>query len=78
MVGRTTDYSFLDRMIVDILKESPVPMLALGINFRVNERSGKIIGLNMILKHLEPLVRQRKVFEKNSEKTNIYWAKHIR
>lgn len=78
MVGRNTDYSFLDNMIIDILKESSIPMQALGINFRVNERSRKIIGLNMILKHLEPLIKQRKVFEKNGGKTNVYWARQIR
>lgn len=82
MVGRTTDYGFLNGMIINILNEAPTPLQALGVNFIVNKRSGKIIGLNMILKHLDFLVKQKKIYEnkivKKGNEMNVYWATPIR
>jgi repressor of nif and glnA expression len=63
MRGKGFDYSFLDSMILNILKESSVPMPVLGISFKVNEKSGKIIGLNVIKHHLNALVDKKKVLK---------------
>lgn len=69
MRGRGFDYSFIDSMILGILRESKVPMRALGISFKVNERSGKIINLNVIKRHLKTLVEEKKISESVNRET---------
>jgi len=69
MRGRGFDYSFIDSMILNILRESEVPMQPLGVSFKVNERSGKIINLNVIKRHLEGLVEEKKISKTFDRKT---------
>lgn len=74
MRGRGFDYSFIDSMILNILKESEVPMRALGVSFKVNERSGKIINLNVIKRHLKGLVEEKKIVKNvNGETETIHY-----
>ena len=74
MRGRGFDYSFIDSMILSILKESEVPMRALGVSFKVNERSGKIINLNVIKRHLKGLVEEKKIVKNvNGETETIHY-----
>lgn len=61
---RGVDYQFLDPMILNILEESPAPLQALTINFKINEETGRIIDLNTIKNHLNKLVEKRKVVKK--------------
>lgn len=74
MRGRGVDYTFLDSIILHILEESPVPMQVLGISFKVNEKSGKIINLSVIKTHLNALVEKKKVLKKvrKSDGTSHY------
>lgn len=74
MRGRGFDYSFIDSMILNILRESEVPMRALGVSFKVNERSGKIINLNVIKRHLKGLVEEKKIVKNvNVETETIHY-----
>jgi len=78
MRGRGFDYSFIDSMIVNILRESEVPMQPLGVSFKVNEKSGKIINLNVIKRHLEGLVEEKKIskiFNKETETVHYMLSK---
>lgn len=72
MRGRNSDYVYLEPEILSILKESNVPMPALGINFRINSKFKKIIELNTIKRHLNILVKDRKVLEKIKDDTTYY------
>ena len=64
MRGRNVNHTFLDSIIIHVLKESPVPMQVLGISFKVNEETGKIINLNVVKNHLNILVDKKKVLTK--------------
>lgn len=55
-----------------ILRESSMPISALGINFRVNSKFDKIIELNTVKHHLNALVKNRKVLEKVKDDTAHY------
>jgi len=66
---RGVDYQFLEPMIMNILEESPMPLQALTINFKINEESGRIIDLNTIKNHLDKLVEKRKVLKKVKKTT---------
>lgn len=67
MRGRNTDYFYLEPEILEILRTSEVPMSALGVNFRINNKLEKVIDLNIIKQHLEELVKNDKLlrFEKD-------------
>jgi len=72
MRGRTADYIYLEPEILKILKDSTVPMSALGINFRINDKFDKIIELNTVKRHLEVLVKSRKLLKKDKNDTTYY------
>lgn len=72
MRGRNTDYFYLEPEILEILKESEVPMSALGINFRVNNKFDKIIELNTVKRHLDELVKNKKLVRVDKEDTPFY------
>lgn len=64
MRGRGVDYISLDSIILNILREAQVPMRPLGVSFKVNEKAGRIINLNVIKSHLDGLVNKKKVLKK--------------
>jgi len=70
MRGRSSDYCFIEPMIINILKESGIPIRLLCINFKINEMSGKIINLNVVKSHLKNLVEKEKIV-KNIDKDKI-------
>lgn len=72
MRGRNSDYFYLEPEIIEILRESTVPMSALGVNFRVNDRFDKIIELNTVKRHLEELVKNKKLVKFDKEDTTFY------
>ena len=72
MRGRNTDYFYLEPEILEILKDSEVPMSALGINFRVNNKFDKIIELNTVKRHLDELVKNKKLVRIDKEDTPFY------
>lgn len=72
MRGRSTDYSFIDPMIINILEKSEMPVQALGISFKINELSGKIINLNAVKNHLENLVQNKKILKKVKDESIFY------
>lgn len=72
MRGRSADYVYLEPEILNILRESDIPMSALGINFRINDRLDKIIELNEVKRHLNALVKNKKVLEKVRDDTTYY------
>ncbi len=72
MRGRNADYFYLEPEILNILRESDVPMSALGINFRVNDRLDKIVELNAVKHHLEALVKSKKILKTDKDDTAFY------
>ncbi len=72
MRGRIADYVYLEPEILKILNESDVPMSALGVNFRVNNNLDKIVDLNTIKRHLENLVKGKKLLKKDKDDTIFY------
>ncbi len=72
MRGRNSDNVYLEPEILKILRESSMPMSALGINFKVNSKFDKIIELNTVKHHLNTLVKNRKVLEKVKDDTTHY------
>jgi len=74
MRGRGSDYSFLDSMVLGILRESSVPMQALGVSFRINEKTDKIIRLSTIKNCLNSLVEKKKVFENEKRDGTIQYT----
>jgi len=72
MRGRTADYVYLEPEILNILRESEVPMSALGINFRINDKFDKIVELNTVKRHIEVLVKRRKLLKKDKDDTTYY------
>jgi repressor of nif and glnA expression len=72
MRGRSEDYDYLEPEILKILKESDVPMSALGINFRVNNKFDKIVELNTIKRNLEKLTKSKKLLKKDKDDTTFY------
>jgi len=73
MRGRSSDYCFIDPMIIDILEKSEAPVQALCISFRINEKSGKIINLNVVKSHLEDLVEKRKILRNINKDESVFY-----
>lgn len=74
MRGRSSDYCFIDPMIIDILGKSETPVQSLFISFKINEMSGKIINLNVVKSHLEDLVEKRKVVKNTNKDESIFYS----
>ena len=72
MRGRNSDYVYLEPEILKILKESDVPMSALGINFRINNNLDKMIELNAVKHHIEALVKSKKILRNDKDDTTFY------
>lgn len=73
MRGRNANSDiYLEPEILSILRESDTPMSALGINFRMNDKLDKIIELNAVKRHLNTLVKNKKVLEKAKDDTPFY------
>jgi len=75
MRRRSSDYCFIDPMIMDVLQKSEEPVQALCVSFKVNEMSGKIINLNVVKNHLETLVEQKKVVKNMKDEWVLYSLK---
>ena len=75
MRRRSSDYCFIDPMIMDVLQKSESPVQALCVSFKVNEMSGKIINLNVVKNHLETLVEKKKVIRNIKEESVLYSLK---
>jgi hypothetical protein len=70
--GRSADYVYLEPEILKILKTSNVPMSALGVNFRVNNKLSKIVELNTVKRHLESLVDRKKILKAEKDNITLY------
>jgi len=68
---------FVEPMILKILKMSTIPMSTLSINYRVNERAGKTINLNVVKRNLMFLVNNKKISGKLDEKNGVVYYKLI-
>jgi repressor of nif and glnA expression len=75
MRRRSSDYCFIDPMIMDVLQKSESPVQALCVSFKVNEMSGKIINLNVVKNHLETLVEKKKVVKNIKDESTLYSLK---
>ena len=75
MRRRSSDYCFIDPMIMDVLQKSVSPVQALCVSFKVNEMSGKIINLNVVKNHLEILVEKKKVVKNIKDESTLYSLK---
>jgi len=74
MRRRSSDYCFIDPMIMDVLQKSESPVQALCVSFKVNEMSGKIINLNVVKNHLEILVEKKKVVKNINKDEFIFYS----
>ena len=72
MRGRSTDYCFINPMIINILEKSKIPLQSLAVSFKINEISGKIINLNVVKNHLEDLAEKRKIVKKRKKESILY------
>jgi len=70
--GRSS-YENLEPIIIDVLNESPIPLKILSINFKINEKSKKIISLNAVRNQLDILVKRKKVLKKTDKFDNDYY-----
>jgi repressor of nif and glnA expression len=77
MAGRVPRQDFVEPMILKILKVSEIPMSTLSINYRVNERAGKTINLNVIKNNLTFLVDHKKISEKLDRGNGVLYYKLI-
>jgi len=76
MRRRSSDYYFIDPMIMDILQKSEAPLQTLCISFKVNEMAKRIINLNVVKNHLETLVEKKKVVKNiNKDEMVLYSLK---
>ena len=75
MRRRSSDYCFIDPMIMDVLQKSESPVQALCVSFKVNEMSGQIINLNVVKNHLETLVEKKKVVKNIKDESTLYSLK---
>ncbi len=74
MRRRSSDYYFIDPMIIDILQKSEAPMQTLGISFKINEMSGRIINLNAVKNHLETLVEKKNLVKNISKDEIVFYS----
>jgi len=74
---KNRDFS-LAPTIIEVLNESPVPLKALSINFKVNEKVKRIVSLNSIKNQLKILVEERKVIQKSKSDSVYYWTRRIK
>ncbi len=77
MRGRATGHDFVDPMILDILKESKIPMSILGINYRINGNIGKTVNINAVRNHLLLLVKSKKISENLNKENGVTYYKLI-
>lgn len=75
MTGRLPAQDFVEPMILRILRLSEIPMSTLAINYRVNERIGRTINLNVIKNNLTFLVGHKKISGKLDKKNGIVYYK---
>jgi len=68
---------FLGPVILKVLEESPVPLKPLSINFKVNEKTKRIVSLNTIKNHLKQLLEEKKIVKKEVSDSSYYWTKRI-
>ena len=68
---------FVEPMILNILKASKIPMSTLSINYRINERAGKTINLNVVKRNLIFLVNHKKISEKTDRINGVVYYKLI-
>jgi len=69
--------SFLEPTIMEVLNESPMPLKLLPINFKVNEKTKRIVSLNAVKNQLKVLVDRKKVMKKDVSDSSYYWTKRI-
>jgi hypothetical protein len=67
--------SSLEPTIMEILNESSMPLKVLPINFKVNERTKRIVSLNAVKNQLKVLVDRKKVWKKDVLDSSYYWTK---
>ncbi len=77
MRGKTIGHDFVDPIIMRILKDSTVLMSTLAINYRVNERAGKTVNLNVIRNHLLFLAKNKKISESFNEDNGVTYYKLV-
>jgi len=68
---------FVGPLILKILKMSETPMTLLSINYHVNEKSGKIVNLNIIKSSVRSLVDSNKISERIDKENEIAYYKLI-
>ncbi|MDI6798759.1 MAG: hypothetical protein QMD12_02065 [Candidatus Aenigmarchaeota archaeon] len=68
---------FLEPTIIEVLDESPIPLKILPINFKVNEKTKRIVSLNAVKNQLKLLVEKKKVMKKDLPDASYYWTKRI-
>jgi len=67
----SSNYDFVDPMILNILKKSDIPLTALAVSFMVNKNMGKIVNMNVIKNHLKFLRENNKISQKLDEGNGI-------
>lgn len=72
-------HELLDGMIMAVLRESVEPLQPLGINYIVNDKTKKLVGLNIVRQRLDVLATGKKIFKgeimRDDKKFVVYWSK---
>ena len=77
MRGRVPVHDFVEPLILKILKVSKIPMSTLAVNYRVNERAGRTVNLNVVKNNLTFLVKKEKISGKLDEENGVVYYKLI-
>ena len=61
MARRESGYDFIGPSILNILKNSTMPMTKLAVSYMVNQKSGKIVNISVVKRNLDMFVKNNKV-----------------
>ena len=75
MVKNRSRNNSISLAILEVLSESPTPLKALPINFKVNEKIKGIVSLNSIKTELKNLAREKKIIIETKANSTYYWVK---
>ena len=61
MAKRQSGYDFIGPSILNILKNSKMPMTKLAVSYMINQNSGKIVNVGVVKRNLDFFVKENKV-----------------
>jgi|FaiFalDrversion2_1042247.scaffolds.fasta_scaffold03761_4 repressor of nif and glnA expression len=75
MRRRSKIFEYLGTEILKVLEEANAPISAAGINFAINTRLNRVIGLSELKTHLNLLIKKKKIVTTTKSKITYYKIK---